>query len=444
MNLIKKIFYKISKILMKLMLKTGFTWPLVMVYAKAVEKASGDLTGSGDSEKKYTLLALNPIRFFKGDLERLADEGGFRILKLPFNWMGRMLRLVWNDDFNFDDYFTMEDEAHLRERKKLNSYLKTLIKPLFKKLKVDGVISVAVYYKQDYEWGKAAQELGYQYIVLHKESLVGSVATRKNQYERFKKMEKFPGSQLIVYNQDMKDIFINSGYATEDQVSILGCIRMDNYINRLKSIDESTPKRKQVLLFSFHYCADASVDLYFERTFGYINFFENVHVSIGELAQKHPDIDFLIKTKWGGEWYDEVDYVFEKNGLSRKDLPNLKVTCDVNVHDAILDSTVVCTYGSTTILEAAIAGKPVVIPFFDEPLEQNPDLITLREYFDEFDLADSKEKFKSLIEERLENPEIPAEKLAHFRDVFSEKVSPWEGNALEKYTEKIKELIGKK
>jgi glycosyltransferase involved in cell wall biosynthesis len=408
-----------------------------MAYSRAVKEVSG---ASGE-KGKYTLLALNPLRF-PGDLEVLANSGEFRVLKLPFDWMGRILRLVWNDDFDFSDYFNpAEDSELMRARKKLNKYLKILIKPLFTKLKVDAVLSASVYYKQDYEWAKAAEEVGFPFIVLHKESLVGAQTARRQEFERFAKMEKFPGSQLIVHNENMKRIFIDSGYATEDKVSALGCIRMDNYINMIHNYKGSSKKRKSVLLFSFHYCADVSVDRYFDRTHGYVKFFEHVHVSMAELAQRHPDIDFIIKTKWAGQWYDEVNYVLRKNGFEPEKIPNLIVTKDLNVHEAILDSTVVCSYGSTTVLEAAIAGKPVVVPFFDEPLEQDPETITLMEYFKEFYVADSPANLIKLIETKLEDPSVPLDKLEIYRDIFSRNVSPWEGNSLEKYTEKIKEII---
>lgn len=439
-RLISKILYKTAKYLLRFMLDMGITAPLVWVYSKAIKRVGPE----NDREGVYTLLAINPNRFV-GDLEILAESGNYRVFKMPFDWQGRMLRLIWSDDMDFDSYFNPEGNDELtKAREKVREYLKMLIKPLFRKMRIDGVISAALNYKQDLDWGIAADELGYPYIVLHKECLVGSVTIRKNEFKKFNEMEKFRGSHIIVHNENMKKILVDSGFAPSEKVSSLGCLRMDDFVEKALDIkNRKMPERKMVVLFSFHYCAGVSgVHSYFGRDFGLIKFFEKIHAKFAETAIANPDVDFIIKTKWDEEWYDEVDYVLEKNGMKRKDISNLEVTAHKNPNELILDSTVVCTYASTTILEAGIAAKPVIIPFFEEAaVEEHQDNVTLFEHYDVFDIAKTPEEMREMIENKLKDPEVTPEKTEEYKDLFGRYISSMDADSVKKYTDCMDSII---
>ncbi len=73
-------------------------------------------------------------------------------------------------------------------------------------------------------------------------------------------------------------------------------------------------------------------------------------------------------------------------------IPNLILTSEAPAQEVILSSDVVVAFGSTTILEAGLAAKPVVIPNFDEAeQEAYSEYIQLRVAYDAFELAEDAE-----------------------------------------------------
>ena len=51
---------------------------------------------------------------------------------------------------------------------------------------------------------------------------------------RTRKIGKFGGTHIIVQNQIMKDIFTDTGFANINQVSVKGCLRMDELFEKVK------------------------------------------------------------------------------------------------------------------------------------------------------------------------------------------------------------------
>tara|TARA_B100000315_G_scaffold248792_1_gene279080 strand:+ start:618 stop:893 length:276 start_codon:yes stop_codon:yes gene_type:complete len=86
-----------------------------------------------------------------------------------------------------------------------------------------------------------------------------------------------------------------------------------------------------------------------------------MHVSIIRLAQRLPNVDFVIKPKrvhmtkdisWDG--YLKV---VNETGIDLNKLKNYIIELGANVHDLILNSDVVIALQSSTVLESAVAGK---------------------------------------------------------------------------------------
>jgi len=431
------------------MVKLGVTWPLVLIYARMIKEVMP--VNRKDFKKAKTLLALNPNRF-RGELEALAATNDFRVLKVPLGWQCKVLSLFWpkntNKKYFKERYFNPEGDREIIElQTKFRSFLKIFLKALYKKLSINGVIGAGVWYIQDYDWGWMSKEIGVPYIVLHRENLVTAPKHREHYLGLFKRMDKFRGNHIIVHNLVMKELLIQSGCVSPDKVSVMGCIRMDSFIAQLKNLNKLPKARKKVLLFSFHYGVGLQMVRnpgFVNRDLGLVNLFEHVHVSIAKLALKHKDIDFIIKPKWGGNWIDEISYVLSKNSIELSDVDNLQVLVDIDVHDLILDADVVCGYGSTTLLEAAIAGKPVIIPYFDELLKpEYSDNIHFKEFSHIFDVADSVGKFGEFIIHRLAKPEITEECMEERYSVFNQYISSMDGNALENYVKEINQVISK-
>ena len=91
---------------------------------------------------------------------------------------------------------------------------------------------------------------------------------------------------------------------------------------------------------------------------------------VARFALANPDIEVIIKAKWHGPWEDGVLGFLESDGISIHNVPNLHFNTTADVHSLIKRSRVVIGYGSTTLLESAIFGRPVIVPNFGELVEK--------------------------------------------------------------------------
>jgi len=445
------------KIVLKKAGQHGIVWPFVMFYTRIIEVVR---PCNGDAQSDVpTILAINPDRFI-GDLAVLSNSKRFRVLKLPFKWQTTLLALFWPTNISelmrLPDYYNPGDNKHLIEvQEQLRTFLRKFLSSLYSKLKVDCVIGAAVHYTQDYDWGLVSDEIGVPYIVLHRENIYMPEAYELLS-EKYKKLGKFKGSQIVVHNEMMKGFFIKSGYCNSDNIYALGCIRMDEFVEKVKLSGRGLNRkktdchRKKVTLFSFTYGYmqvglsgfEEMVHFPKRRDKGFVKLFENVHTSIAKLAIKDKDVDFVIKTKWGDNWIDEIEYVLSKNNIMSKHIDNLFITSNSNPHDLILESDVICAFTSTTVLESVISAKPVIIPYYDEALKAEfNDLIEFKDDFHLMDIANSPDEFERLIIERIKNPEVTQECVKERYALFEKYVSSMEGDAQDKYVNVISQVI---
>ena len=350
-----------------------------------------------------------------------------------------------------EEHFAHDRDASIvRIQDKLIWFLEKFLSRLYKKLEIDCVISASAYYTNDFYWGVASENIGIPYIVLHRENLVASPKTYSTHFDIAKTLGCFRGSQIIVHNSAMKDIFVNAGYARPDTISVSGCLRMDNFINMIRDRKSAgCARRKRVTLFSFQHgvgISDRMSAWSKDGKTGFVRLFEDVHASIARLAAEHPEIDFVIKPKWEGDWPERIIAACEKNGVDVRGLENFKIERETaDAHNLILESDVVCGFGSTTLLEAAIALKPVVIPHCDEALKpEYTDTVLLKDYFNLFDVASSPDDMERIILKRLDSGTIDQQCISERYRLFEKYVSSTKGDALDKYTEVIKKVIREK
>ncbi len=132
---------------------------------------------------------------------------------------------------------------------------------------------------------------------------------------------------------------------------------------------------------------------------GYYDLFKQVHVAIAELAVENKDYTFIIKTKWGGQWHERIrSTVYESSGIDILHEKNISLLSKGNAQSLIKQSSVVVAFNSTTILEAHLLKKNVIIPVFSEAVDKyyNTNLLFTK-YFDSLVTASSKEDLKRKI-----------------------------------------------
>jgi hypothetical protein len=400
------------------------------------------------------LLALNASRF-RGDLEILVESGRFRVLRMPFAWQTRFIKMFYPARMGRLDYFNPDWRPDVAAgQAAYRNFLRRFLAVLYRELGVKAVIGAAIHYTQDLDWGAVSTEMGVPYLVFHRENFVSAPGLRSHYLTHSGEHGRFVGTTVVVQNEIMRDIFTESGFVRPEQICSLGCMRMDALVRRLTQKRTAKPKRKQVVVFSFAHrtglgklSRDRGVmGLWSDGPgFGFFEMFDSVHGAIGELAASNPDVDFVVKTKWAGDWFEKIDAAIERRGWSRTALSNLRLTATDDPHELIMQSQVACSFGSTTILEAGISGLPVVIPYYSDALApEYDDYIHLRDEFSKFDVVSSEDELKRMIVRRLDDPFVDPETIKARLALFEKFVSSLAGDATERYLQLLSDAIADK
>jgi len=438
-----RVLKKIAKYPVKFMAQIGFVWPFANIYSKVITEIRPD-TEKG-SKNKMTILALSPERF-RGDLEILAESDEFYVLKIPSSWQVRLLDLFWRGKPRVRTYLNPDgNERLINKQKKLRKFLQLFLSSLYKRRKVDCVVGANINYINNYDWGLVSQQIGVPYIILHRENLATSHKHQRRWYDVAKEMKRFPGAHVVVHNNTMRNLFIRSGFVEPEKISALGALRMDKYVRKIAYENVKSDKHNRITFFSFTYgtgLARRISPFTDDPLVGFRKLFEHTHCIFTKLAMENRNLEFVIKPKWGGNWVQEIDKALNRYGIDRKDIENLRIVWDTDVHELILESDVVCGFGSTTLLEAAIAGKPVIVPHFEEAAKNEySELIPLKDHYHLFDVAYGAAEFEELILKKMRNSEVSESCMQERFILFEEYVSSMKGDALEKYTTLMKNVI---
>ena len=414
------------------------------------------------SNNRVTILALDADRY-RGDLEILASVSEYRVLNIRQKWQGLFLNQIYGGIYNISldcRYNSISGDKSYKDIVLAKEFTNQVLGRLFSIMSVNCVTTVNYRYVEDLDWTLGAVELGIPYIMLYRECLVhkgnrfyDDLINRHSKY-------KFHGSHIIVHNQTCKSMFVESNYCKEENISVIGALRMDKYlkeINNINIINNKIKKRKRFVLFYFPY--DMSLfgkngnpprNYKYKYAFsiweGRKKLFKDIHTAIVELAIENPEIDFVIKPKdimmkvksWG--FYNQVLY---EKGFNINNVSNYSVEPYANVHNLILGSDVICALQSSTVIESAISGKPVILPVFTKYRKtDNFNDFTWKNYLDIFNVANDKGHLKKLIMHLMENQYVGDDILNKRKKVFKSFFNDTRGESLYKYVKTINNVIG--
>ena len=414
----------------------GFLYPIVWLTVYFCEKhpTKGD-------DKKINVLGLCPGRF-RGDLDVLSKSDEFEVIALPHFWMCRILYTFFKAPPNFESFYP-DSKKYKTDHERLAKFMTAFLPLLYNKLGTQVVISAAVHYISDHLWGMHSSKNGTPFVVMHRESFMASEHIRKLKKEYWATIgSDFVVDLLISQTKAANDVFVESGIVSADKAAYAGTLRMDDFVKKYYRKDIPLPEEKQVTLFSFTYAFGvwSPVPHWYENHEDYDGFsrmFDEVHASFAQFSLKHPNVKCVIKPKWGGVWIEKIDLALSRSGMNMSDIPNLHILPDVDVHQLIEKSTVVCGYGSTTLLETTVFGnRPIVVPQLGEILRpENVNKVMMPEAMPLFDVGRTSEEFIQHLETRVfDDPIVPANIQKGRQKLFETWSSPLDQSALKNYT----------
>jgi len=430
----------------------GVYWPIVFVYSRVIKEVA-----SAHRKKDLpAILFLNHIRFRK-DVEVLANTGEFRVLIIPEIWQARILTQFYPRGVTKTQIFFPEKYVEVVEAKRrLHDFLRNFLPHLYRILGIRCVVGASFFYSKDHDWGTISDEIGVPYVLIPRENYALETPDHirykdKDNYYELKNIS-FSGSMIICQNESLRDFFIDFGIVTPQRIIALGCLRMDEFIRNVKSYKKNVSKRKKVVFFSFtlganlkghpdHVAYFVNVHWPSKPDVGWAKLFESTHSAYAKLAMKRPDVDFIFKPKWLGKWKDNIEEAISNQGIDIQRITNLYFT-EEDAGNLILDSDVVCGFGSNTIIEAGFARKPVIIPMYYEANRRDyAEYIHFHNYYHIFDIAESEKAFVNLIEEKLSNPIVDKELMKEREALFKYDFLSTKPDAAMKYTKVIKDVI---
>lgn len=412
----------------------GWVTPLVWLCCRFVRRIKRDEADGS------VLLALNPARF-RGDLEILAEEEGLTIHLMPFAWQSFFFTCFYKENDNC--ILDREEPRISKAQAAYRSFLRKFLLRFFDELGVDAVICAAIHYRQDYDIFSVSNELGVPAIALQREGNLGSPATQRQFEDRCKAFGRFHGTKLLVHNAIQQGIAIDTGYVSPEQIAVGGDIRMDRFVRDVRAgVFEGRAGRGCVTFFSFGPGTgniQAFPPHWPDNPENYLlDFCRETHCAVARFARNNPSIDVVIKAKWGGGWVGNVEALLESQGLRLAEIPNLSITGEGDAQQMIAQSDAVIAFGSTTLLEATLIGRPTILPYFHEAAtEQMADFVFYRDDFDCFEVARSPQELEDLIEARLDLSCAKASTVNRQTKLFEKYVSFWDASATKKFVSEL-------
>lgn len=395
------------------------------------------------------LFALSRIRVLP-DAKALTDAGQFTILTLPDTTQFTLQAPFFPGSIDPSKHFV---DPVIAERAALYRAFLARMLPLFlRRIGAQAVIGAHFMYPQDIHWGASAQKAGVPYIILFRESLKLSDSEREALVAMCRRLGRFEGELILTWNDVARDCILAASYARPEQVRTTGTVRLSKFISLCRQGTPPLPPgpRQTATLFSFNPGASLNglaLDPWPRNVYeGWVRLFERSHTAFAVAAQAEPGARFVIKPKWGGMWNTRIVQALESRGITPASVPNLEIDAGKNPNDLIVESAVVVGFTSTTLLEAGLAGRHIIIPDFEEALDPYfSHHIKLREIYPMVVVAGSPEELTARVLEALRTPRPLADSakqgITHY---FSKFVSPADEDPMRASVAAIRQAISKR
>jgi hypothetical protein len=412
---------------------------LAWIFARSIYEVKPDGTRvkfNFHLDNRLKMLFLSPSEF-RGDPAAFAWLDNVCALELPDVWLSRLMFMFYSPNVErklIKRYLQpASDDPCSVAKAKYRNFLKKFLPVFYAMTGIQCVISHHILYIADNDWGDVSDSLGVPYFVVHREGVSGG--RESYEYVRFEKYLKefqdfrFRGTRFFVQNNLVASLFTDGGIVAPDQSTTVGTMRMDAFLKRVRDNTNFT-RKKRLVYFPFVIGGTTLEDDV------YPTFNKSLEIIVS-VALKRPDVDVIIKPKgperWNRQFREDADVAFQQAGIQPDKIPNLTIRWDLDPQDTILESDVISGLNSTTLLEAGVAGKAVVIPYFGILRNHKyDDRIYLREELHNFDVGETEEQFEELLLAKLDNPEVPQPVLEKRKEMFARLVSSTDGNATEK------------
>jgi len=434
MGLIKYFFSRIFIRVFTVLARYRLAWlaaVLLPIYIRKLKKAGRD-------KNPINALIIPKENFVEDVFCSLGSREQFNIYSVYRRVFKAMAEGILHPSLDDNNYCSTDPEVE-STKKAYRGFLKELWMKLGFLYKFDTVLTGNFCYYAERELAGALENCGVPFIVLQKENL--KTPGFMNFFETLYRTRRGPflGRKILVYNNIERQLEIDSGVITPDRVAITGMPRLD-LIHRWRQSRAANEKRSgspQVLFFSFWPKTGLPIIARKRRTgipggyerlggdledLSWDELFKGCHHAMLRLAIENPDIKVVIKAKGRPR---EASAMHEILGQGDRIPANLEIVEGGDPFEWIIRSDVVSGFNTTALLESLAAGKPVVMPWFGEALDER-----MQSYIvhleDAVEYAESPDDLIQRLRKHALNP-IPAESKLPTRN--ARVLEKWVGNA---------------
>ena len=370
----------IKKVFKFLILRLFFV-PISLFFVKPIRWKSSTLP---------VVIFLNSKRY-RSDIDSLIKLDQFNFLEFRPNGLN-FLNLIFDPKGVFRSNKCVPTLHTIRSRC-LSSILK-----VFSQFFVIRIVSCSFYYGQDALLETISEVSGIKFFCLYKE-FIKDGAVKADTISRFKKQNyRFRGALLMCANDTIRDIVVESGVCKQSQTAVVGSPRFDDLLSNKTNVGAS----KHIVLFSFHHASGLiqlnNTRFFCDRGEGFADLFFLVHKEFLRACVKFRSVNFTIKLKWGGEWFDRIREI-QTNEFPGETFQNLEISICKPAQDLINNASTVIAFNSTTIFEAMAVGIWPIVPMYGDDIKRNFERhVYFHKILEYMDVCYSEQSFRSKLD----------------------------------------------
>jgi hypothetical protein len=361
---------------------------------------------------------LNVVAFsyerFVQDYQVLGSHSRIRLFTFSFNIVKSILPLFLPTDQGPQRYYYLVDDPRVfAGRERLRLFVRRFIMHIQRQYNLQCAVTPSFHMKKEQEWAAGCHDAGLPFIALHKEMTIVNEDELLKRAEGYKQQKfRFRGTELFVVNKRAKKLLEQAGVCPTRNIHVVGMLRTDLQFKGDRKNFSSGSTAPAATLFSFgHFSGGIFKEGVARRSklfslhddWGFVQLFKDVHAAFAEEALRNPDATFYIKPKNNEAWWiNEIrNVVLQQLSLRIEEIPNLSIV-DTPAPELINRSSVIIGFNSTVLIEGICLRTNTIMPCFAEAL-QFPQHVYLKDYFDLFGVAASKEDLQQKIAAGLRN-----------------------------------------
>lgn len=329
-----------------------------------------------------------------------------------------------------------------RGRAAYRAFLRRFLPRFLERYGIVAVVNTDCRYRREADFSRVASECGYPHICLPRDAMFIIAGTFSESVRRHTTLGTFHGDVLLVQNSVTRDVFVKSGHARPDQVEVIGAVQAGLMIGELLAASSTLPSEPTVLVCTWptrRTARDGTVFNLAEPARDTIR-------AVARLAPRRKDVQFVVKMKPIHVSRGQKDDLLQAIALETgEETPaNIRFVVDEETTASLIARcTIFVGMQSTSVLEAGLARRLIILPHFKELRERNgaDDVLMYYDCCSLYDVPDTPVDFEATVERRLEDPTVPEEVHEERMGMFERHVSSIDQSAEEACVAKMKALV---